>query len=1118
MTEQHEPPRAALHGLLQALFSVDELRAFLGDTDAAGALIDRGSAEDISWSAVIALERRGLVDLEFMRRIVEKRPDRYDVILTCARTWGMDPADIPRHIPNRSASSSPQSPARPQSPASWEPGDVLGDYEFIQSLGSGGYGSVWKCNGPGGIVALKLLHEHWGRDTHVRERFFKGATRMMAVKHDLIVKVLHPRVETHGRHYCVMEYIDGDSFERAIRLGRVSRTEVIPIVMSLAGALSSAHAAGFIHRDVNPANILIDASNIAHLADFDFVTLVDAAVHSHTGPGAMAFTAPEVQRGDQATVGSDIYSLAVTAIFGLHGRNIIAQDVHPTFIRKLNCSGAIADVLVKATLVDGAARYSSMSEFRDALVVAIRAPNTRARPASASFTWLHLTDLHWGLPELAHSWPTFREQFIKDLRRIHQASGPLDVVFFTGDLTHSGDKSQFADLDANFMKPLEEFLGELQPTRKPIFLAVPGNHDLKRDSSGDWDAEVTILSAWNRHPDKQPHFWEGRGRYKAAVEALFGDYNEWWARRAPPSISPGTLPGDFALTVGSGDLKVGVLGLNSAFLQLTDGDFEGKLIVDRRQFNGACGKDGVEWAARHHLCILLSHHPASWLTKLARSNELHGEILAPPRFALHLCGHMHEAEASEVRSGGDAPRRQVQTASLCGHEMYVTRDDVRSTRQVERAHGYSVGRIDVEGAHAQWRLWPRAARRRSTGKWTFTQDSDTHSNFAADDSVAMGALELPRPFLVEVPVGASASAEAEERAIAETPRQTRLKAETQHQEAEARAMHSAPVSTVGAPEHAPPPATKPPRPLAVDLPPVSFSEPVVQAPTFVPEPLMVAHVATVAAPAVEQDLSPTALAPRGPVSLVAAPARHEGVAVPLPASPGIPVRGPTVRWRFVALVAAVLCTIPLIFMMSNWTRWAPPGAPGVQQAAVAPDSPPTPTPISPEPLAPKPTGEPQTAVAPDPETTPTPVTPDLVTPSAAADVPTPPAAEKEVTKRRRGRGRTWAIVEEPRPPLTPEQPLTCDALRKRVSSIVAAKCNEYIVSYEKSGDKAMIICQYRYDANIGITVGECAGNGSDQDPLKDCANRRTWKPIEGAISQLKDCQNSITIQLKASRP
>ena len=168
------------------------------------------------------------------------------------------------------------------------------------------------------------------------------------------------------------------------------------------------------------------------------------------------------------------------------------------------------------------------------------------------------------------------------------------------------------------------------------------------------------------------------------------------------------MPGDMSLSLSLHGLEIGIVGLNSAFLQLTGANFQERLHLHPRQLHEVCGHYAPEWLQRHHVNLLLTHHPPEWLEPRARQ-EFRNEIDVAGRFAAHFFGHMHEGTATSIAMGGSQARHAIQGASLFGLEEYETRDG----RKVHRIHGYSAGRIEAaqgEGGvvtHARVRMFPR---------------------------------------------------------------------------------------------------------------------------------------------------------------------------------------------------------------------------------------------------------------------------------------------------------------------------------------------------------------------------------------------------------------------------
>ncbi|MCP4702116.1 MAG: metallophosphoesterase [Gammaproteobacteria bacterium] len=312
-----------------------------------------------------------------------------------------------------------------------------------------------------------------------------------------------------------------------------------------------------------------------------------------------------------------------------------------------------------------------------------------------NFNWLHLTDFHLGMEDHACLWPGMKERFFEDLKRLGDKCGQWDLVLFTGDLTHSGEAAQFKKLD----KLLSKLPGN------PLLLAVPGNHDLERPARKD--PSVRLLQEWDKHPDIQKEFWKDpNSPYRQIVTNAFKNYTDWQKAHTAKlrHYRSGMLPGDFSVTIKKQGAELGIVGLNTSFLQLTGDDYKNKLALHARQFHDACGGDGAEWAKKHHACLLLTHHPPDWLTSQGQK-YLNGEITDHGRFAAHLCGHLHETAYCNQSEAGTETRRTWQNRSLFGLEYFGN--------EAERLHGYTAGRIELKGKKGILSFWPREAKLQS---------------------------------------------------------------------------------------------------------------------------------------------------------------------------------------------------------------------------------------------------------------------------------------------------------------------------------------------------------------------------------------------------------------------
>ncbi|MGE6760043.1 tetratricopeptide repeat protein [Corallococcus interemptor] len=179
-------------------------------------------------------------------------------------------------------------------------------------------------------------------------------------------------------------------------------------------------------------------------------------------------------------------------------------------------------------------------------------------------------------------------------------------------------------------------------------------------------------------------------------------------------------------------VRLGIIGLNSAFLQLDEHDYEGKLELNVRQIHGVCGEDADKWCAKNQFNVLLSHHPIGWLNSAARAG-FRMDIDPPGRFVAHMCGHLHAPLVESLAEGGALPRRLIQGRSLFGLETYRDR---AGNVEIQREHGYSAGRFIIDSGECRIRMWPRQNIKGYAGDLRIV--ADVRFNLDEDD-----AFELP---------------------------------------------------------------------------------------------------------------------------------------------------------------------------------------------------------------------------------------------------------------------------------------------------------------------------------------------------------------------------------------
>jgi eukaryotic-like serine/threonine-protein kinase len=254
-------------------------------------------------------------------------------------------------------------------------GDALGDgrYLLLRRLGRGGFASVWAAfdREREERVAVKVLHPDQAREPSRRERFFRGARVMATLTHRAVVRVLAQTGDDGGYLYFVMELIDGEDLHRAVLGGRFPKGRTVSLVLEIGAALAEAHAGGMVHRDVKPANILLDGEGRGRLTDFDLVAARDTTGGTRTGAlGTMLFTAPEqMSNAKTADARADVYGLGMTAMFCLHGANLPEHTLRrpERVIEGLSCGEAVKGVLTRAIELRAEDRYADADAFCAAL-------------------------------------------------------------------------------------------------------------------------------------------------------------------------------------------------------------------------------------------------------------------------------------------------------------------------------------------------------------------------------------------------------------------------------------------------------------------------------------------------------------------------------------------------------------------------------------------------------------------------------------------------------------------------------------------------------------------------------------------------------------------------------
>jgi endonuclease G, mitochondrial len=282
------------------------------------------------------------------------------------------------------------------------------------------------------------------------------------------------------------------------------------------------------------------------------------------------------------------------------------------------------------------------------------ADSEATQQAFRTFRWLHLSDLKFGNDR----GPRIRVAEL--LRAKATREHPIDAVIISGDLAYQGRESEYEEA-GRFYEEIRETLYQTQGFA-PALLAIPGNHDADTSVSSRRPAD----SAWVEVEDRK-HFYPDEGDVAGSYRA-FSPFMRWLSSHlARYGELQGMLPGDFAVSMVVNGLKVGVVGLNDVFLRLphardTRGD------VQDAQLRAVCG-DPLEWAGRHDLRILVTHHDPGSMPADKRKT-FYSTIAPRSLFDIHIYGLTRNKNGrAEIVNDGDYPLAAMNGIRLDGSSI-----------------------------------------------------------------------------------------------------------------------------------------------------------------------------------------------------------------------------------------------------------------------------------------------------------------------------------------------------------------------------------------------------------------------------------------------------------------
>jgi dienelactone hydrolase len=243
-------------------------------------------------------------------------------------------------------------------------GGTLGRFEILGKLGEGGMGVLYRARDTrlGRTVAIKLLHPEAVADPDRARRFLQEARAASSLNHPSIVTVHDIGEDPERGTWIAMECLEGESLRQRLARGLLAVPEALRIAVEVARGLAAAHAAGIVHRDVKPANVMITSSGLVKVLDFGLAKLArspavatDTAIPTMSAPaataqgmllGTPAYMSPEQAEGRAADARSDVFSFGAV--------------LHEMLTGKRPFEGATAMSLLSSILKDTPAPVRSL--------------------------------------------------------------------------------------------------------------------------------------------------------------------------------------------------------------------------------------------------------------------------------------------------------------------------------------------------------------------------------------------------------------------------------------------------------------------------------------------------------------------------------------------------------------------------------------------------------------------------------------------------------------------------------------------------------------------------------------------------------------------------------------
>ena len=263
---------------------------------------------------------------------------------------------------------------------------AIKQYRILAPLGKGGMGEVYLAQDTAldRKVALKILPSEFADDRDRMDRFVREARSASALNHPNIITI-YEIGESNGTHFIATEFIDGKTLTELARSQALDYRFIVDVAIQVVSALDDAHAAGIVHRDIKPDNVMVRSNGLAKLLDFgiaklsaptdssdDTMTVLRSQTHAGMLIGTPQFMSPEQARGLRVDHQTDIFSLGVVMHHMLSGQSPFAGDTVSDALaavltreprRLTEVPAGLADIVSKALQKDTRHRYRSAKDL-----------------------------------------------------------------------------------------------------------------------------------------------------------------------------------------------------------------------------------------------------------------------------------------------------------------------------------------------------------------------------------------------------------------------------------------------------------------------------------------------------------------------------------------------------------------------------------------------------------------------------------------------------------------------------------------------------------------------------------------------------------------------------------